>query len=136
MRFNLAVKGIIRKGDKILVLKRSVADDHKPGAWETVGGGMDDQSSPQEALKREIKEETDLEVEVNEPFNVFTFTKDTGEFKIGITFACTYVSGEVNLSGEHSEYKWIKPEEFNKLDSISSLYDEIEEYAQKYGNEE
>jgi 8-oxo-dGTP diphosphatase len=133
MQFNLAVKGIIRKGDEILVLKRSDRDEHKPGAWETVGGGIDEQMSPQEALKKEIQEETDLEVAISEPFNVFTFTKDSGEFKVGITFICDYISGKVELSDEHSEYKWIKPEEFKQLDSILSLYDEIERYAQKYG---
>ena len=85
-----------------------------------------------EALKREIREETNLEVEVSEPFNVFTFTKDSGEFKVGITFVCDYVSGEVALSDEHSEYKWIKPEEFKNLESIASLHDEIEKYAKKY----
>ena len=38
MRYHLVVKGIIRKSDrKILVLKRSNKDDHKPGVWETVG---------------------------------------------------------------------------------------------------
>ena len=132
MQFDLAVKGIIQKGDEILVLKRSAGDDHKPGAWETVGGGMDAQNSPQEALKREIREETNLEIEVGEPFNVFTFTKDSGEFKIGITFVCDYISGEVILSDEHSEYKWIKPEEFKNLESIASLHDEIEKYAKKY----
>jgi len=31
MKFNLAVKGIIQKDDKILVLKRSRKDKHKPG---------------------------------------------------------------------------------------------------------
>ncbi|MEI6587502.1 MAG: NUDIX domain-containing protein [Candidatus Moraniibacteriota bacterium] len=133
MQFNLAVKGIVRKGDEVLVLKRSAVDEHKPSVWETVGGGMETQNSPQEALKREIREETGLEVEVGEPFNVFTFTKDSGEFKIGITFLCDYVSGEVKLSEEHSEYKWIKPEEFNQLESIASLHDEIEKYAKKYG---
>jgi 8-oxo-dGTP diphosphatase len=133
MQFNLAVKGIIQKEDKILVLKRSVSDNHKPGAWETVGGGMDEPASPQEALRREIQEETGLEVEVKEPFNVFTFTKDTGEFMVGITFICNYSSGEVALSNEHSEYRWIKPEDFKHLSSVPSLYDEIEKYAQKYG---
>jgi 8-oxo-dGTP diphosphatase len=134
MQFNFGVKGIIRKKDKVLVLKRSGNDVHKPGIWETSGGTMDENISPQEELKREIKEETGLEVKICEPFNVFTFIRDdTKEFKIGITFLCDYVSGEVILSEEHSEYKWIKPEDFKELDSISSIYDEIEKYAQKYG---
>jgi len=101
MQFYLTVKGIVERDGKILVLKRSALDDHLPGVWETPGGGVDKEESPQEALKREILEETGLVVTIGRPFNVFTFRKDTGEFKVGITFLCKYESGEVKLSEEH-----------------------------------
>ncbi len=131
MQYFLAVKGIIRRNDgKILVLKRSEKDDHKPGVWETVGGGMDKEESPQEALLREISEETGLMANVSGPFNVFTFKKDTGEFKVGITFLCEYLSGEVMLSDEHSEYRWIQPKEFSEMESVSSLHEEIARYIE------
>jgi len=124
----------VRKDDEILILKRSDSDMHKPGVWETPGGSMDEEVFPQEELQREIKEETNLDVIVKEPFNVFTFMRDdTKEFKIGITFLCDYVSGELELSPEHEEYKWIQPEEFGNYKSIKSLYDEIEKYGKKYG---
>ena len=130
MQYYLAVKGIIRRDDgKILVLKRSSKDDHKPGVWETVGGGMDREETPQEALTREIQEETGLAVKVGRPFNVFSFKKDTGEFKVGITFLCDYAGGEVVLSDEHSEYRWIDPAEFADLESVPSLHEEIAQYA-------
>jgi len=131
MQFYLAVKGIIERDGKILVLKRSALDDHLPGVWETPGGGVDQEERPQEALKREILEETGLVVTIGRPFNVFTFRKDTGEFKVGITFICKYENGEVKLSEEHSEYRFIKPSEFAELPSIPSLYEEIA----RYGNE-
>ncbi len=133
MKFGIAIKGIIRKDDKILVLKRSSTDDFNSEIWETVGGGMKEEESPEEALKREIMEETGIEVKVVEPFRTFTFRKDTGEFKVGITFICDYISGEIRLSEEHSDYKWIKPEEFENLESIPSLYEEIKLYFEKYG---
>jgi len=130
MRYLLAVKGIIRRNDgRILVLKRSSKDDHKPGVWETVGGGMDEEEAPQVELRREVLEETGLEVDVREPFNVFTFRKDTGEFKVGITFLCKYLGGEVVLSDEHTDYRWIDPKEFADMDSIPSLHAEIARYA-------
>lgn len=135
-KFGVAVKGIIRRGDgKILIVKRSDGDDHNPGVWETVGGGMDEAISPEENLKREIIEETGLEVLVREPFNVFSFTKDTGEFKIGITFVCEYLSGEVKLSHEHSEYAWIEPKDFFRYESVPSLHKEISDYANKFSGE-
>lgn len=130
MQYYVAVKGIIRRNDgKILVLKRSQLDDHKPNVWETPGGGMDAEESPQNALIREISEETGLVVAVADPFNVFTFKKDTGEFKIGITFICEYLSGEVQLSSEHSEYRWIEPQEFSQMESVPSLHEEVAKYA-------
>ena len=131
MQFYLTVKGIVERDGKILVLKRSALDDHLPEVWETPGGGVDKEESPQEAFKREILEETGLVVTIGRPFNVFTFRKDTGEFKVGITFLCKYESGEVKLSEEHSEYRFIKPSEFAELPSIPSLYEEIA----RYGNE-
>lgn len=130
MRYPIAVKGIIQRSDgKILVLKRSDNDDHKPNVWETVGGGMDREETPQEALQREILEETGLAVNVGVPFNVFTFKKDTGEFKVGITFLCECVGGEVTLSHEHSDFRWIDPEEFAQMESVSSLHAEIARYT-------
>ncbi len=129
MQFYVAVKGIIRRKDgKILILKRSAGDDHLPEVWETVGGGMDEEQSPQEALKREIREETGLTVSVGEPFNVFTFRKQTGEFKVGITFLCDTEDDTVVLSHEHSEYRWIEPEAFPDFKSVPSLYEEIGRY--------
>ncbi len=130
MKYALAVKGIIRRDDgKILVLKRSAKDDHKPGVWETVGGGMDREETPQAGLQREILEETGLTVDVREPFTVFTFRKDTGEFKVGITFLCEYLGGEVVLSDEHTDHRWIDPKEFADMDSVPSLHAEIARYA-------
>jgi 8-oxo-dGTP diphosphatase len=133
MQFHLAVKGIIRnEAGEILVVKRSAADDHKPGVWETPGGGIDREESPQEALAREIKEETGLSVSVGEPFNVFTFRKNTGEFKVGITFLCNYQGGDVVLSEEHDEYRWLRPEMFQYLPSVPSLQKEIRLYYKQY----
>lgn len=133
MRFALTVKGIIRNpSGAILVVKRSETDAHKPGIWETVGGGVDREEAPQQALEREILEEVGIAVTVGAPFHVFTFHKDTGQFKVGVTFLCDTLEEAVTLSPEHSEYRWIQPSEFASLESIPSLYEEIADYAQKY----
>lgn len=128
MKFMVAVKGVIEKDGKILVIKRASSDDHRPDVWETVGGRMESEISPEDELKREIKEETGLIVQVNDPFNVFSFIRDTGEFVVGISFKCKYLGGEVKLSDEHSEYAWIRPEDFIKYNSTESLYKEIKKY--------
>jgi 8-oxo-dGTP diphosphatase len=90
---------------------------------------VDVEEAPQEALRREIREETGLDVSVGEPFNVFTFRKQTGEFKVGITFLCDTEDDTVVLSHEHSDSRWIEPKEFASFSSVSSLYEEIARYA-------
>lgn len=77
-------------------------------------------------------EEAGIRVSISEPFNVFSFTKDDGEVKIGITFVCDWISGDVVLSEEHSDHKWIEPQEFMCLESVPSLHQEINLYIEKY----
>lgn len=136
MALGVAVKGIIRRDGKILVLRRAANEEHKPNIWETVGGRIDEGEVPEEALRREILEETNLEVEIEEPFNIFNFKRDTGEFIVGITFLCDWVSGEVQVSEEeHSEFKWIESREFENMESVPSLHSEIKKYSEKYHGE-
>ncbi|KKP94807.1 MAG: Hydrolase, NUDIX family [Candidatus Moranbacteria bacterium GW2011_GWD2_36_12] len=132
MKFGVAVKGIVRKDGKILIVKRAESDNHRPNNWETVGGGIDENETPHEALMREVMEEAGLDVKIVEPFNVFSFKKDDGEIKIGITFLCDWINGEVVLSEEHSEHKWIEPDEFANFESVPSLHEEIKKYSEKY----
>ena len=84
---------------------------------------------PTEALTREIKEETNLIVNILNPFTVWSFMAQDDLQVIGITMLADYVSGEVTLSEEHTEYKWIKPQEFADLDANGSLKKEIAKYA-------
>ncbi|KKQ00726.1 MAG: Methionine-tRNA ligase [Candidatus Moranbacteria bacterium GW2011_GWD2_36_198] len=127
MKFGVAVKGIIRKDGKILVVKRAGG-----GTWETVGGGMDENESPQEALKREIMEEAEIMVDIKEPFNVFYFKNGNGEIKIGITFLCDWISGEVVLSEEHSEHKWIEPGISNQSHHCTKKLKNIQKNMSKF----
>lgn len=86
---------------------------------------------PTEALTREILEETGLEVNILNPFTVWSFMASNDLQVIGITMIADYVSGEVELSEEHTEYKWIAPNEFENLDTNSSLKKEIAKYARQ-----
>lgn len=132
MKYSVAVKGIIKKDEKILIVKRTDEEDHRPGVWETVGGRMDHEKAPEEELMREILEETGLSVEVCEPFNTFSFVRDTGEFIVGITYICKHLRGEVVLSDEHTDYRWIDPVQFGDFESTDSLKREIAKYTQIY----
>ena len=112
--FQVAIAALIEKGDTILITKRSPIKDHAPNEWEAgITGRVDQGESLEDALYREVKEETGLEVDVITPFTTFHFYR--GEEKIehlGVSFWCSYKSGEVTLDMEEQvEYKWVTPEE-------------------------
>ena len=76
------VKGIIRKGNRFLVLVKP------DGAFDLPGGRVEDGESIKTALHREISEETGLKVDIKEIVGIWSFCKKPN-FKIhGITFAC------------------------------------------------
>lgn len=74
-----------------------------------------------EELKREVREETGLEIEVGEPFftGYFEFNhpehRNFGKKVYLVFFKCKYVSGEVKLSHEHSSYRWVDKNSYKEL---------------------
>ncbi len=126
-RFYVAANAIISRNDgKILVLKRELNYDHDPDRWETVGGRLiQDIADVKTELKREIKEELgeNFKCQVVAPFSTYNFYRggDKSKELVGIDYVCFYKEGEVNLSDEHTEYKWVDPEDFLEMDITDSL---------------
>lgn len=111
--FEIAFKGIIRKRDKILMLKRSKSQKVAPGQWDTPGGKMHFGENIEQSFKRELLEEIGTNnVRIAEVLNVWSFMKGRKTQLIGITFLCSYKGGKIILSSEHSEFKWVDPEIF------------------------
>lgn len=131
MNTKVAIKAIIEKDGKILILKRSSAEDVYENLWDIPGGRMEFGELPNEAIKREIMEETNLESEIISPFAVWSFMAKPDLQVVGITMIAKYVSGEVKLSKEHTEFRWIDAKEFSKLEADKSLKKEIEKYSNK-----
>ena len=125
----VALKAIIEQDGKILVIKRSANDDIDKSTWDIPGGKIDFGEKPEEALSREIMEETGLKVRLIRPFRTWAFMANEETQVVGITFLAKYVSGEVKLSEEHEIYKWIEPEAFQGLEAAEGLKKEIGEYA-------
>ncbi len=134
--FQMAVKAFIRNDEgKILILKEAdeYSDGTNPEKWQIPGGRLKPGERYNQALKREIKEETNLEIEIEDPFTIGEWRpKIQGEkFQIvAVFFKCRKTLGEVKLSEEHSEYRWINPENPPNLDFIGNVPERIEKYLQ------
>ena len=108
------VAAIIRDKGRIFATQRGYGP-YKDG-WEFPGGKIEPGETPEDALKREIREELDTEIKVGEPAGHIEY--DYPEFHLSMDcFFCTLLSGSLTLK-EHEAARWLSPAE---LDSVSWL---------------
>ena len=108
------VAAIIRKDDKIFATQRGYGDFKD--WWEFPGGKMEAGETPEEALKREIREELSTEISVDE--FLCTVEYDYPNFHLTMhCYLCTLVGEALHLN-EHEAAKWLAEDE---LDSVKWL---------------
>lgn len=91
--------------------------------WHFPGGRIDEGEEATEGLIREIKEETNLEVQDLKPIYTKIFTD---ERKYGVFYmAKAKEPYKVEISDEHQNYKWFKKEDLNEIDFWQSFYKEL-----------
>lgn len=81
--------------------------------WEFPGGKLEEGEEPEEALKREIREELDTEISVDEFLTEVNY--DYPKFNMTMRcYLCSVISGKLELK-EHEAAAWLKPEQFDDL---------------------
>ncbi len=128
----LTLKAVVMKDDQVLLLKRSRKELTNRGKWDLPGGHIEVGENIEDALKREIKEETNLEVKIGPIIKVAEFNKEHEAFKKekrGLRYIAYYQSGEVKLDkNEHSKFKWLNIDKaIKKLNSGDDFENEKKE---------
>ena len=94
---------VIRKS--LLLLRRN--NHPARGQWWLAGGRIRKGESPEDALIREVKEETGLEISSYKPINVYSRIFPE-RHDITIAYFCKCKESKISLNNEHSEYKLFK----------------------------
>ena len=122
---------IIFVQNKILCLQRGKSKyDYVSYKYEFPGGKLDKGEDPLKALKREIKEELIIEIEVKEKFK--TIFHEYPDFSIKMH---CYICHIDNFSGkltEHINYKLMSIENLDKLDWIEADIELVQDLMKKY----
>ena len=116
---------IIIIDNKILVTQRS-EKMKLPLKWEFPGGKLEENENEIECVKREIKEEINIEIEVLKKLSKSVYDYDT--FKINlIPFVANYISGNIELT-EHKGYKLLDKSELMSLNWAEADLPIVEEF--------
>ena len=122
----VAAHALIQKDNKFLITKRPSHDDYMPEFWDTPGGTIKFGEKIIDALIREVKEETDLKINIGNVIFCHDHVSNSERHQFELVYLCTYIGGEIKLDPqEHSEYKWVslkEMKEFKKIAFLEELY--------------
>jgi 8-oxo-dGTP diphosphatase len=115
---------------KIFLPKRADTKKFLPGIYELVGGHIDFGENIVEGLKREIREELEMEVRIGDPFAVFDYTNPIkGSHSAEIIYFATLLGspdGIVLHPEDHSGAVWIAKDEMHQIVSPEKGLDDVE----------
>jgi len=106
----LVTAAIIRKNDEVFITKRT-----ENGLWEFPGGKVEYGETPEDCLIREIKEELDLEINIDSLYDSSSILTSDGSHFVILFYECSIVRSNPVLTN-HNECRWIKTSHLNQFD--------------------
>jgi 8-oxo-dGTP diphosphatase len=129
--FRLAVRAVIRDdAGRCLLLRRSPANKGFVGCWEWPGGKADPGESFDVAVRREVREETGLEVELLGVAGAFDFEMTQARI-VTLCLEARLAGGTLRLSEEHDEHAWVPAAEVPNWNLVPRLKELAAAYAAK-----
>lgn len=135
MKLFVGAKALIKNHDgKVLIVKEagSYEEGSNIGRFDIVGGRIEPEEPILEGLKREVKEESGLDIEVLNVLDVsenYPIIKTEKVHIIRVTYLCQSSTGDVVLSEDHDSYEWIDPADYKQYNIIPDVAELIEKYT-------
>ncbi len=126
----IGVGAVIVDGDCVLLVRR--ASEPLKGEWSVPGGMLELGEKLRDGVRREVLEETGLQVEPGEVLDVFDsiFRDDHGRTQyhyVLIDYLCQLVSGDAKAGSDVSEVRWVQKNEL----AMMNLRDSIKQVARQ-----
>ncbi|MFC1756367.1 NUDIX domain-containing protein [Patescibacteria group bacterium] len=136
----VAITAIVVKDGKYLITRRAKNKKRFPGVWTVPGGKLETDdyiNLPKDTkqlwynvlertVKREVKEETGIEIDNIEYITSITTVHGDGNPSLIISVMADYVSGDIKLQEEENDkYDWVNLKEAEDHELIDGIYDEL-----------
>ncbi|MFB6292158.1 MAG: NUDIX hydrolase [Candidatus Nanohaloarchaea archaeon] len=106
--FPVVVTGVVVAQGEVLLAKKEEDEGHPIGGeWHFPGGFMEGGEQPEEAVKRELKEEIGLEVDVHHLVDVYH--EEKGDL-VRVFYYCEADSRDLEPGEDLEELEWVEPE--------------------------
>jgi dihydroneopterin triphosphate diphosphatase len=106
------ILSFIVKNKQFLALYSEPHPKHGKGGWFTVTGSLEKDENYEDAIKREVLEETGLVVKKIISLNQGSKYKWQNELCLEFNYLSFVNSGDITLNEEHSNFKWLSLNEF------------------------
>lgn len=120
MKTRVIVSAVIERDRDLLFGKKKANVGPYPNTWHLIGGGVDEGESLIDGVKREIKEEAGIEVEIGKSLG---FDEDYEPNKHGeithyifLVFLAQYVSGHIKADDDIEKLEWIPKEKLSHIE--------------------
>lgn len=138
----IALTAIVYNSEgKYLITKRALTKKAFPGKWTVPGGGLtiDDYINTKpttganqwyhaliNTLTREVKEETNVDIDTIEYLLDLTFIRPDNVPVLVLSYMARYKGGDVQHDEDTIDSAWVTLEEAKKYDLIEGIWEEIE----------
>jgi len=122
-RHRIVASAVLMKDSKVLLLKRGPDNYPASNTWSLPAGGVEHLETPEKAVLRELKEEINVNIEVNELIKIENYFYDKDEVRTYLIEFIYHVSPlkkdfKIELDQGHTEYKFVLMEELNQYTSL------------------
>lgn len=121
--------GIVRRGADVLLGKRNKEPNR--GLWVLPGGGVDFGETFAETLKRELSEETGIEIDVDGVFNVYELINPPHEHRVIVYMYARYRAGEPIAASDLSDVRFFQVEELKQMSASKMISPFVESVLRK-----
>lgn len=113
-----ATCAVVVDGDQVMLVRRAV--EPRRGCWDLPGGFLERGEHPVEGLRREMREETGLEIEILEPLGFFLDTyPEPGETTLNFYAIARVVGGRPQPGSDVAEIRWFARDALPPDDQIA-----------------